>query len=250
MAARNNYVSARPGSALGNPAALFEPVELIVGALPAGQFVDVPGPAAGSVRALDLFAVSAVFGAPATATGVTLRPGGQQLHQPVGFSNTQGFTRIVLGPGESARVTNGGANAVNVSATYIDLMDTWITLVREDITNAIQTIIPVPNPGFQSRWLQLPAVDDSSSAQTNTQRTIETKVAFFNADTVTHAIEQESGGIIVGRTTNVPTLNKSNLTGVMQAPVKASTGPLRLRTAAAIVTTPVFLYGAYETLPL
>ncbi len=246
-----NYSAGRAGT-LGNLAQVVMPVQFVAAQVPASpQLVALAGPPAGSVRIIDFWVTSNSPTVAMTSVTVTLQPHNIALRPTSNIGASQGFSRQVLGVGESVRVANGGAQTGVVAATYYDLPSDNIGLVRALLTNAYQDIIPAPSAGSQRRWLQLPTMTDSPTATaTNTQRVIQTRALIFNKDNVSHTAEQELGGVFIARPVLLSVGDHVALTGIMQAPVLPSTGPMRYRTIAAPTAGTVILLGAYETIPL
>jgi hypothetical protein len=215
--------------------------------LAAGATVDLPGPAAGFVRAYYQVGVYSTTVAVAIGVvtvaiwdGVTSWP---VTPGPTAASLGSSFAPDVpIGVGEVYRLVNAGANANRIAAAYVDYPAANVGLVRANITNVAQVLIPAPPAGFYRRCFhRTPGQDFQYFATPGAAK-------FYNRDTVAHQAWFRLGGVLLQRILSVASNAAVNPSiPLLLAPYTAD---LTLELFAAPTTTPPIFLGAYEQLPL
>lgn len=206
----------------------------------AGGIVDVPGPAAGSVRVFDtITAVSNTVALTLATVTCALNPGARLLGNLIAAFNTGNFAiGLVLEAGESVRVTNNGANAGRVTAIFYDVPKGSLSSVRLGLTLAPQIAVPAPAAGYNEIYL---AGQDSGGV-----RQVRFRVVIFNPDTITHTLEFFLGGVLHARSQAIA----ANAIGALASAVPqvpAGAGNLTVGLAAAVAVTPPTFGLTYET---
>jgi hypothetical protein len=203
--------------------------------------VNLPVPAAGFIRIFDSTFVLAdiaggvVGGINASLNGRRVFTGGAAIF--VSIAQTPD-----LGPTDVLAVSNLGATSGRLCGTYYDVPSAGLGLVRVQVTNALVTLIPLPPAGFRSTWITV--VRGSSTVPTFGVRN-----TFFNEDTIAHSVTVMCNGLLTSRS-SAPVA--SQVLGAVTGPVwtHAITGPLQWQLNEAVITTPVFAWGVYTTVPI
>ena len=246
--AADKWVSARPGASLAHPASVLDtPTGVVRVAVPISGTALLPGaPAVGTLRVYDSLVVTpTAFVAP----GARLELFGPvtpliRVWVSVAFSHS-----LVVRPGalafeEQLRFVNGAATDVTLYATYKDILAGNVSLVRTVLGLDTVPVIPTPPTGFVRRWLQF-----GESSLQSALRGFGSRVALFNADTVTHNVETLQDGFIVVRANQNAGL-PMHPAAIPQLIALPTMGSIEMRVAEAVVTMAPTLIGAYETLPL
>ena len=232
---------------LGNPTSDADPAtpagllqrKLFTIALPALGTVALPGPAAGFIRFYDsAYVVANAFGSNVPILNVFL--GARQVMRTIATAVAQLNSLPQLGNGEQLDVVNTGATACSIAVTYYDVASTNLTLVRLQLTAALQTVIPAPVAGRRSSWVTwLRSVNGTVPGWS-------VAAPFFNEDTVAHTVSAVLAGVLIGRATSTAALTVGGLFAANNAPV-TNAGALQWQLNEAVVTTPVFVFGTSAT---
>lgn len=207
----------------------------------AGGFVDVPGPAAGFVRFFDsITPISNTVAGTLTLLTGRLDPGALPFGSAAAATQAVNIAvGVVLGAGQSYRVTNGGANAGRVCYSYFDVPAGTITIVRLALAAAPAVAIPAPATGA-NRIIRTGQASNGST-------TIRSNAIIFNADTATVNTEWFLNGTLFTRAPSNTTLALGTpASGIPDA--IAGAGDVSVGLAAAPATTSPTLLLAYESL--
>lgn len=117
-----------------------------------------------------------------------------------GFSrNAMGTSLLMIGYGESLTISNTGTTgSMTLYYTYIDVLDTDVSLVRLQLTTSNQTVIPAAASGFYNKFFVVG--QGTSGGATIVPR----NAAYtYNDDSVGHEVNQYLGSDIITKTITV-----------------------------------------------
>lgn len=217
---------------------------LVSGALGVGATVVLPGPAAGFLRVYDQISATSdtIAGVLATVTTV-LQPANLRLSSTFTGATTNTAAPTPIGAGETIEIVNGGANAGQYAASYVDVPLGNVTLVRQAFSDAATSVIPAAAAGFANRILFVSQVFSAGTAFGPIGR-----MNCFNADAVAHTVEVLLGSALIGRSASANAGASATPIVPARLNVTAATGALNFRTGEAINTTNPHVLLAYETI--